>query len=72
MHNLVILVLASLLVTAEERGAECEDETPEFSHLRGRPDIEAEAGVAAVSISWTAEQLLYAADCADAFEVEYQ
>ena len=68
------LITASLIEGKDYKG-ECENETPEFSHLKGSPDISpviGENGVTEVIISWNDEQIIFAEECADAFEVEHQ
>ena len=84
----VILLLASLLAQAEEvselvrSGSPparvlhgCHRDRPEFSHVRGRPlvsGVDGKAGLVGIHIVWSLRQVLLAADCVDAFEVEFQ
>ena len=68
------------LVEAEGRFRErvlhgCHRDRPEFSHVRGRPlvsGVEGKSGLTDLHIVWSLGQLLLAADCVDAFEVEFQ
>ena len=72
---LIFTSIIAVFIEGNEYKGECDNETPEFSHLKGSPDISpviGENGVSEVTISWTSQQIIFAADCADAFEVEYQ
>ena len=63
-----------MTINAFEYDSECGSETPEFSHLTGYPEIKQEngdQGISGVTISWGTDQLLFAPDCADAFEAGY-
>ena len=58
-------------VTATTDSGECDTDTPEFSHYTGYPEIKTirtTNGVTGVRITWNTDQLLYAPECADAFE----
>ena len=53
----------------------CHRDRPEFSHVRGRPlvsGVEGKSGLTDLHIVWSLGQVLLAADCVDAFEVEFQ
>ena len=53
----------------------CDRDRPEFSHVRGRPlvsGVEGKSGLTHLHIVWSLGQVLLAADCVDAFEVEFQ
>ena len=53
----------------------CHRDRPEFSHVRGRPlvsGVEGKSGLTGLHIVWSLGQVLLAADCVDAFEVEFQ
>ena len=68
--------VAEQLVEAEERVVHgCHRDRPEFSHVRGRPlvsGVEGKSGLTGLHIVWSLGQVLLAADCVDAFEVEFQ
>ena len=75
LQILKILFVSSYLVEARGQTSECESEIPEFSQLGGQPlisQVPGHAGLSAVSISWTVDQVLFAPECADAWEVEHQ
>ena len=77
MQQILNILFGFCLVDARRNYiGECDAETPEFSHLTGQPLITPVTGhghqISAVSISWTVDQLLFAPDCADAWEVEQQ
>ena len=53
----------------------CHRDRPEFSHVRGRPlvsGVEGKSSLTDLHIVWSLGQVLLAADCVDAFEVEFQ
>ena len=70
----------SELVEAEGRFRErvlhgCHRDRPEFSHVRGRPlvsGVGGKSGLTDLHIVWSLGQVVLAADCVDAFEVEFQ
>ena len=72
--------VAQELVEAEGFGGErvlhgCDRDRPEFSHVRGRPlvsGVKGKSGLTHLHIVWSLGQVLLAADCVDAFEVEFQ
>ena len=54
---------------------ECYQQHPVFSYLLGQPKvspISGRLGLTALDIAWNVDQLAFAGDCADAFEVEFQ
>ena len=84
---LAILVATLALAVAPDQVAEelagfgervvhgCHRDRPEFSHVRGRPlvsGVEGKSGLTGLHIVWSLGQVLLAADCVDAFEVEFQ
>ena len=73
--------VAQELVEAEAEGFRervlhgCHRDRPEFSHVRGRPlvsGVEGKSSLTDLHIVWSLGQVLLAADCVDAFEVEFQ
>ena len=53
----------------------CDRDRPEFSHVHGRPlvsGVKGKSGLTHLHIVWSLGQVLLAADCVDAFEVEFQ
>ena len=60
----ILLQCWVVMATSDDQGwFECREETPEFSHVTGSPDISTIAdndrGVTGVRISWSVDQLLY-------------
>jgi len=71
--------VAQELVEAEGFGERvlhgCDRDRPEFSHVRGQPlvsGVKGKSGLTHLHIVWSLGQVLLAADCVDAFEVEFQ
>ena len=53
----------------------CSRDRPELSNLGGAPRVQGvhgKQGLTHLNIGWNLSQVLLAADCADAFEVEFQ
>ena len=69
----IILFYLVIKVTATTDDSECDTDSPEFSHFTGYPEIKTiknTDGVTGVRITWNTDQLLYAPECADAFEAK--
>ena len=70
-----LLVRPSLATPRPAPAPACRGVTPQFSRLTGRPNISREtdeSGITGLVVSWSPQQILFAPECADAFEVEWQ
>ena len=72
-----LIVLATLAVVQQtfgEDASHCQSVKPEFSYLRGRPEVSLDPyndTTSSLKISWSTGQILTHVQCADAFEVSW-
>ena len=77
MRQLIVLATLALAVVQQtfgEDASHCESVQPEFSYLRGRPEVSLDPfndTTSSLKISWSTGQILTHVQCADAFEVSW-